>query len=250
MKFTVLGGTGRVGTQVVERLRAAGHDVVPASLSTGVDVLSGKGLDQVLEGADVLINLTNSPAFDETSISFFETSMNNVTAAAEAAGVRHHVIASIIGVDQVPQLDYYRAKVAQENILKNAPTPYSIVRFTQFFEFVEPIMSWTTDGDTVRLPATPVQPMASADVAAAVVRAASEAPLQGIRNVAGPDVFPLDELGRITLAARSDGRSVVTDDQAGMFAVVTGDVLTAPEDAEFAPTHYRDWLQGQQPNAR
>ncbi|MGW2564170.1 SDR family oxidoreductase [Streptomyces sp. NPDC001514] len=243
MKFTVLGGTGLIGTQVVELLRAAGNDVVPASLSTGVDVISGKGLDQALSGADVLINLTNSPVFDESSIDFFETSMNNIVVAAEAAGVRHHVILSIVGVDHVPQLDYYRAKVAQENVLENAPTPYSIVRATQFFEFVEAIMSWTTEGDTVRLPSTPVQPMASADVAAAVARAASNTPLQGIRNVAGPEIFPLDELGRVTLAARPDGRRVVTDDQAGMFAVVTGDVLTAPEDADLAPTLYRDWLQ-------
>lgn len=243
MKFTVLGGHGLIGTQVVEQLAAAGHDVVPASLSTGVDVISGKGLDQALAGADVAINLTNSPAFDESSIDFFETSMNTLRAAAEAAGVRHYVILSIVGVDQVPQLDYYRAKAAQENILKNGPTPYSIVRATQFFEFVEPILSWTTDGDTVRLPSTPLQPIASSDVAAAVARAASGAPLQGIRNIAGPEVFPLDELGRITLAARPDGRRVITDDQAGMFAVITGDVLTAPQDADLAPTHYRDWLQ-------
>ncbi|WP_405691618.1 SDR family oxidoreductase [Streptomyces sp. NBC_00057] len=245
MKFTVLGGRGLIGTQVVERLRAAGHDVVPASLSTGVDVISGEGLERVLAGADVVINLTNSPAFDESSIDFFETSMNNLGAAAEAAGVRHHVILSIVGTDQVPQLDYYRAKVAQETILKNAPTPYSIVRATQFFEFVEAVLSWTTDGDTVRLPSTPLQPMAAADVAAAVARAASERPLHGIRNIAGPDVVPLDELGRITLAARPDGRHVVTDDRAGMFAMVTGDVLTAPEDADLAPTHYTDWLQQQ-----
>ncbi|MFI6726983.1 SDR family oxidoreductase [Streptomyces atratus] len=243
MKFTVLGGRGLIGTQVVERLRAAGHDVVPASLSTGVDVISGKGLERAVSGADVVINLTNSPAFDESSIDFFETSMNNIAAAAEAAGVRHHVILSIVGVDQVPQLAYYRAKVAQENVLKNAPTPYSIVRATQFFEFVEAVLSWTTDGDTVRLPSTPLQPMAASDVAAAVVRAASETPLQGIRNVAGPDVFPLDELGRTTVAAHPDGRRVVTDDRAGMFAMVTGDVLTAPEGADRAPTHYADWLR-------
>ncbi|MER5459965.1 SDR family oxidoreductase [Streptomyces sp. NPDC002668] len=250
MKFTVLGGSGLIGTQVVERLAADGHDVVPASLSTGVDVISGKGLAQVLEGADTVINLTNSPVFDETSIDFFETSMNNIAVAAEAAGVRHHVILSIVGVDQVPQLDYYRAKVAQENILENAPTPYSIVRATQFAEFVQPILAMTTDGDTVRLPSTPVQPIAASDVAAAVVKAASGTPLQGIHNVAGPDIFPLDELGRITLAARPDGRHVVTDDQAGMFAVVTGDVLLAPEDADLAPTHYRDWLQQPRPDAR
>ncbi|MGW1027553.1 SDR family oxidoreductase [Streptomyces sp. NPDC002577] len=245
MKFTVLGGSGLIGSQVVERLRAAGHDVVPASLSTGVDVISGKGLEKALEGADVVITLTNSPVFDESSIEFFETSMNNIVAAAEAAGVRHHVILSIVGVDQVPELDYYRAKTVQENILKGGSTPYTIVRATQFFEFVEPIMSWSAEGDTVHLPSTPVQPMASADVAAAVAKAATGIPLQDIRNVAGPEVFPLDELGRITLAERPDGRSVVTDDRAGMFAVVTGDVLIAPKGADLASTHYRDWLQQQ-----
>ncbi|MEV6655393.1 SDR family oxidoreductase [Streptomyces sp. NPDC051219] len=250
MKFTILGGSGLIGSQVVERLTAAGHDTVPASLSTGVDVISGKGLEQVLEGADVLVNLTNSPVFDESSIDFFETSMSNVRAAAEAADVRHYVILSIVGVDQVPQLDYYRAKALQENLLEGGPTPYTIVRATQFFEFVQAFMSWTTEGDTVRLPSTPLQPMASADVAAAVVRAASDTPLQGIRNIAGPEVFTLDELARITLAARPDGRHVVTDDQAGMFAVVTGGVLIAPEDADLAPTRYRDWLQQQpQPDA-
>ncbi|UUN30572.1 SDR family oxidoreductase [Streptomyces sp. FIT100] len=243
MKFTVLGGSGLVGSQVVERLRAAGHEVVPASLSSGVDVLSGKGLDQALAGTDVVINLTNSPTFDEASIGFFETSMRNIGAAAEAAGVRHSVILSIVGVEKVPRLDYYLAKVAQENALKNGSVPYSIVHATQFYEFVQGIMSMTTDGDTVRLPSTPVQPIAAADVAAAVAGTASEAPLQGTRSIAGPDVFTLDELGRITLTARPDGRSVVTDEEAGMFAVVPGDVLTAPEDAYIAPTHYRDWLQ-------
>ncbi|MFD7227574.1 SDR family oxidoreductase [Streptomyces sp. NPDC059881] len=245
MKFAVLGGRGRIGSQVVDGLTAAGHDVKPASLSTGLDVVSGKGLEEALAGADVVINLTNSPSFDDTSIDFFETSMSNIGAAAEAAGVRHFVILSIIGVDQVP-VDYYRAKVAQEHILENGPTPYSIVRVTQFFEFIGAIMSWTTEGDAVHLPSTPVQPIAAADVAAAVVRAATGPPLQGIHNVAGPEVFTLDELGRITLEARPDGdRHVVTDDQAGMFAEVSGDVLIAPKGTELAPTHYRDWLRQQ-----
>ncbi|MFJ4467977.1 SDR family oxidoreductase [Streptomyces sp. NPDC089424] len=246
MKFTVLGGSGLIGSQVGQRLREGGHEVVSASLSSGVDVISGKGLDEALQGADVVVNLTNSPAFDDTSIAFFETSMGNVLSAAEAADVRHFVVLSIVGVDQVPQLDYYRAKTVQEKLLKEGRTPYSIVRVTQFYEFVDAIMSWTTEGDTVRLPSTPVQPMASADVAAAVARAASEAPLRGTRNVAGPTVYPLDELGRITLAAHSDGRQVVTDEQAGMFAVVEGDVLTAPEGADLAATTYEDWMQRQQ----
>jgi uncharacterized protein YbjT (DUF2867 family) len=243
MKVVVIGGTGQVGSQVVQKLTAAGHEAVPAAPSTGVDVLTGEGLDQVLEGAEVVVNVANSPTFDEASLDFFRTSMSNVLAAGERAGVRHQVILSIVNVDQVPELDYYRAKALQEDLLRQGPTPYSIVRATQFFEFIEPTMSWTADASTVRLPATPVQPIAVADVVSAVVEVATGAPLNGIRNVAGPDVFPLDELGRVTLAAHHDDRTVITDDQAGMFAAVSGDVLTAGPGARLAPTHYQDWIR-------
>ncbi|MEH1058475.1 NAD(P)H-binding protein [Micromonospora sp. CPCC 206171] len=243
MKLTVVGGTGMIGSQVVQKLTAAGHEAVPAALSTGVDLLTGEGLDQALQGADVVVNVSNSPTFDEASLGFFRTSMTNLLAAGERAGVGHQVVLSIVGVDQVPQLDYYRAKTLQEDLLRQGPTPYSIVRATQFFEFVNAIMSWTSDDTTVRLPATRVQPMAAADVVDAVVDVATGTPLQGIRNVAGPDVFALDELGRITLAAQQDNRKVVTDDAAGMFAVVSGDVLIAGPDAHLAPTHYQDWMQ-------
>ncbi|MFF2521436.1 SDR family oxidoreductase [Streptomyces liangshanensis] len=242
MRFAVIGGTGLIGSQVVRKLNAAGHEAVPHSQSTGVDVISGQGLDEAASGADVVINLTNSPTFDEASLDFFRTSMDNLLAAAEKHGVRHFVIVSIVGVDQVPQLDYYRAKALQEDILAAGPVPYSIVRATQFMEFMDATLSWTTSGDTVRLPATPVQPIAAEDVSDAVAEVASGDPLQGIRNIAGPDVFPLDELGRITLAAHPDGRSVVTDSTAGLFAAVQGDVLTARPDAHIAPTRYTDWL--------
>ncbi|MYS22321.1 Uncharacterized conserved protein YbjT, contains NAD(P)-binding and DUF2867 domains [Streptomyces sp. DvalAA-14] len=242
MKLTVIGGTGLIGSQVVQQLTAAGHEAVPAALSTGVDLISGKGLDQALEGADTVVNLANSPTFDEASLDFFRASMTNLLAAGHQAGVRHQVILSIVGVEQVPELVYYRAKALQEELLRQGPTPYSIVRVTQFFEFMEPTMSWTSDDTTVRLPATPIQPMAAADVATAVVEVAGGTPLGGIRNVAGPDVFRLDELGRITLAARQDARTLVTDDTAGLFAAVTGDALLPGPDARLAPTHYRDWL--------
>ncbi|TNH26834.1 LysR family transcriptional regulator [Micromonospora orduensis] len=242
MKIAVLGGTGLIGSQVVTILRAAGHEAVPLSPSTGVDLLTGRGLSDALTGADVVVNLTNSPTFDDASPAFFQTTMDNLLAAAEHAGVGHAVILSIVGVDQVPDLAYYRAKVLQEDILKAGPIPYSIVRATQFFEFVDAILSWTADADTVRLPATPVQPMAAADVAQAVADVTLGAPLRGVRNVAGPDVFALDELGRITLAANGDQRTVTTDDSAGMFAAVPGDVLISVGDAAIAPTSYRDWL--------
>ncbi|MEU1162033.1 SDR family oxidoreductase [Streptomyces sp. NPDC090075] len=241
MKIAVIGGTGLIGSQVVKDLRAAGHEAVPHSKSTGADVLSGQGLDEAVAGADVVVNLTNSPTFDEASPAFFQTSMENLLAAARKGGVGHFVILSIVGVDQVPELAYYQAKVVQEHLLEAGRIPYSIVRATQFMDFMEAVLSWTAEGDTVRLPATPIQPIASADVAAAVAEVAAGAPLNGIRNVAGPEIFSLDELGRITLSHKGDPRTVVTDPTAGMFAAVKGDVLTDP-DAHLAPTHYTDWL--------
>ncbi|QGN48213.1 SDR family oxidoreductase [Micromonospora sp. WMMD558] len=242
MKIAVMGGTGLIGSQVVKIAQAAGHEAVPHSPSTGVDLLTGAGVPEALRGAEVLVNLTNSPTFDEASAGFFQTTMDNLLAAARQEGVGHTVVLSIVGVDQVPDLAYYRAKVLQEEILKSSRLPYSIVRATQFFEFVDAVLSWTADDDTVRLPATPVQPMAAADVAQAVADVSLGAPLQGTRNVGGPEVFTLDELGRITLAARGDQRTVTTDDSAGMFAAVPGDVLIAKEGAVVAPTTYREWL--------
>ncbi|HUB37468.1 MAG TPA: NAD(P)H-binding protein [Streptosporangiaceae bacterium] len=243
MKLTVIGGTGLIGSQVVRQLTAAGHQAVPAAPSTGVDLITGQGLDQALDGTEVVVNLANSPTFDEASLDFFRTSMTNLLAAGQRAGVRHQVILSIVDVDQVPQLVYYRAKTLQEDMLRRGPTPYSIVRATQFFEFMDAVLTETSDDTTVRLPATRLQPIAAADVVSAVVEVAIGTPLNGIRNVAGPDVFALDELGRITLAARHDGRTVITDDRAGVFGGVTGDVLTAGPEADVAPTHYQDWLQ-------
>ncbi|MGW2089511.1 SDR family oxidoreductase [Streptomyces sp. NPDC001880] len=241
MKFAVIGGTGLIGSQVVKDLNAAGHEAVPHSQSTGVDVISGQGLDEAVAGAGVVINLTNSPTFDEASPAFFQTSMDNLLAAAHKAGVGHFVILSIVGTDQVPELDYYRAKTLQEDILAAGPIPYSIVRATQFMEFMDAVLSWTTDGDTVRLPATPIQPIASKDVASEVAEVAAGAPLNGRRNIAGPEIFNLDELGRITLTHKGDHRTVVTDPTAGMFAAVKGDVLT-DKNAYLAPTRYTDWL--------
>jgi uncharacterized protein YbjT (DUF2867 family) len=195
-----------------------------------------------------VINVANSPTFDEASLDFFRSSMRNLLAAGERAGVRHQVILSIVHVDQVPDLVYYRAKTLQEDLLRDGLTPYSIVRATQFFEFMEPTISAaSSDADTIRLPATPIQPIASADVADVVFQVATGPPLNGIFNVAGPDVFHLDELGRITLAAHHDNRTVITDDRASVFAGtpgdVPGDVLTAGPEARLAPTHYQDWLQ-------
>jgi uncharacterized protein YbjT (DUF2867 family) len=241
-KLAVIGGTGLIGSQVVTILNASGHEAVPQSPSTGVDLLTGAGLADAFTGADVVVNLTNSPTFDDASPAFFQQSMENMLGGAAAAGVGHAVILSIVGVDLVPDLVYYRAKVLQEDILKAGPVPYSIVRATQFFEFMDAVLSWTADETTVRLPQTLLQPMAAAEIAQAVADVSVGAPLQGTRDIAGPEVFPLDELGRITLAAHNDSRTVVTDNSAGMFAAAPHDALIAKDGAHLATTTYREWL--------
>ncbi|MBF8189023.1 NAD(P)H-binding protein [Nonomuraea sp. K274] len=243
MRLAVIGGTGRIGSLVVQNLNAAGHEAVPHSRRTGVDVLTGQGVDAALAGADVVVDLTNSPSFDHVSLAFFQTSTSNLLAAARRSGAGHFVILSIVGVDQVPELDHYRAKTLQEGLLKAGPVPYSIVRATQFMEFIDTVLSWTAGDDTVRLPRTPLQPVAAADVAATVAEVAAGPPLGGTLDLAGPDTYPLDELGRITLAAKGDRRSVIIDDTSGMYALVHGDVLTAGKGARIAPTHYTDWLK-------
>lgn len=242
MEFAVIGGTGRIGSQVVRILNREGHTATPHARSEGVDLLTGKGLNEAMAGADVAINLINSPTFDDASHTFFRSTMDNMLAAAQRSGVRHAVILSIVGVDRVPGLDYYRAKVLQEDVLKAGPIPYSIVRATQFFEFMDAVLDWTADADTVRLPTTRLQPVAAAEVAQVVADTAAGPPLNGTRDLAGPDVIHLDEIGRITLAARGDARTVITDDTAGMFAAVAGDAIIAGNSAEIGRAHYRDWL--------
>ncbi|MGW4640647.1 SDR family oxidoreductase [Sphaerisporangium sp. NPDC004334] len=242
MKIAVIGGTGLIGARVVKILNADGHEAVSHARSSGVDLLSGQGLADALAGADVVVNLTKPRTFGNASPDFFQATMDNLLKAAEAAGVGHAVILSIVGVDLVPELIYYRAKVLEEDILKAGPVPYSIVRATQFFEFIDTVMSWTSDEHTVRLPATLMQPIAADDVARVVADVSVNAPLHGTRDIAGPEVFPLDELGRIALAARGDRRAVVIDDSAGMYAAARGDALLAKDGAVIATTTYREWL--------
>lgn len=247
MKFAVIGGTGRIGRGVVDTLNAVGHQAVPCSRSTGVDVITGANLDAALDGAEVIINLTDAPTFDQAAFDFFQTSMDNLLRAGAQAGVGHLVLLSIVGIDRVPAVDYYRAKVRQEDILVAGPIPYSIVRATQFMEFVDAILEMTADGDVIRLPRTPIQPIAVADVVHAVAEIARGTAVNGIVDIAGPEVFALDELGRITLTAKNDPRTVVTDDTAGLFGAVPGDAITAGADARIAQTHYRDWLSRSRP---
>lgn len=242
MRIAVIGGTGFIGSQVVKILDECGHEAVSHSLSSGVDLLAGRGLTKALAGADVVLNLTNSPTFDEASALFFEQTMDNLLAAADYAGVGHAVILSIVGAELVPDLSYYRAKVLQEDILKDGAVPYSIVRATQFFEFMEAAVSRTSDEKAVRLPETLIQPIAAADVAQVVAEVSVGAPLMGTLNIAGPEVFTLCRLGRITLAAHGDPRPVVIDDAAGLFAAVSGDALIAKHGTFISKTDYRDWL--------
>ncbi|MET9760426.1 NAD(P)H-binding protein [Streptomyces sp. NPDC006372] len=243
MKIVVVGGTGLIGSQVVALLRGRGHEAVAASPSTGVDTLTGQGLAEALTGADVVVDVSNSPSFDTgPALDFFTRSARNLFAAEKEKGVRHHVTLSIVGVDQVPGYGYYEAKVAQEKAVRGGGVPYSIVRATQFFEFVALVMNMSTEGTEVRLPSTRLRPIASADVAAAVAEAAQGEPSNGVRNIAGPEVHGLDRLGEITLAARPDGRTVVTDETAGLFAGMP-DVLTGDDTAHLAATRYEEWLK-------
>ena len=243
MKIAVLGGTGLIGSRVVRTLNDEGHEAVPHARSTGVDLRSGHGLPAALKGADVVVNLTRPRAFDSTASVFFRESMENLLVAAQDAGVGHAVILSIVGVDRVPGVPYYRAKALQEALLAAGPVPYSIVRSTQFFEFVDEVLSWTSDEHTVHLPATRVQPVAADEVARAVAAVSAGSPLEEIRDIAGPEVFALDELARITLAARGDDRAVVTDPGAGLYAAVPGDALLAGPGTIIVGPTYRQWLK-------
>ncbi|MGC5038743.1 SDR family oxidoreductase [Streptomyces sp. DT190] len=243
MKIVVVGGTGLIGSQVVALLRDRGHEAVAAAPSTGVDTLTGEGVDEALRGADVVVDVSNSPSFDtEPALDFFTRSARTLFAAERTAGVRHHVALSIVGVDRVPGYGYYEAKVAQENAVRDSGVPFSIVRATQFFEFIAPVMNMSTEGTEVRLPSTRLRPIASADVAAAVAEAAQGEPSNGVRDIAGPEVHGLDRLGEITLAAKPDGRTVVTDDTAGLFAGMP-DVLTGDGAAHLSALRYEEWLK-------
>src|SRR3954467_12834433 len=195
MKIVVIGGTGLIGSKLVKKLDEHGHEALAASPNSGVNTLTGEGLAEVLKGAQVVVDVSNSPSFaDEPVMEFFTTSTSNLLTYEAAAGVRHHVALSVVGSDRLPDSGYLRAKVAQEKLIKESSIPYSIVRATQFFEFVNRIADEATDGNTVRLPPVLFQPIAADDVAGAVARAATGSPLNGIVEVAGPEQFRFDEL--------------------------------------------------------
>ncbi|MBM7785481.1 SDR family oxidoreductase [Tenggerimyces flavus] len=245
MKIVVIGGTGLIGSKVVANLNAQGVEAVAASLNTGVNILTGEGLADVLKGAEVLVDLSNSPSFEDAAVlEFFETSTRNLLAAEAAANVQHHVALSVVGCDRLPDSGYLRAKVAQERLIEKSGMPYSIVRATQFFEFVARIADEATVDGVVRLPSGSFQPIASDDVAQAVTRAALDAPLNGRVEVAGPDRAGMDEFLRTALAARNDPREVVTDDHAKYFGTeLTEDSLVPIGPARLGEIHYADWAK-------
>jgi uncharacterized protein YbjT (DUF2867 family) len=244
MKIVVIGGTGLIGSQVVRMLSEHGHEAVPASPASGVNTLTGEGLKEVLQDAQVVIDVSNSPSFaDDDVMAFFRTATGNLVEAGKEAGVGHYVALSVVGSDRLPESGYLRAKVAQENLIKESGIPFSIVRATQFFEFVGAIADSATDGTTVRLPDAGVQPIAAKDVATTVARTAAGEPLNGTVEVAGPEVLTMDEWIREGLTFRQDPREVVTDPEARYFGAQPGkDGLVPGPDAQLAQTRLADWL--------
>jgi uncharacterized protein YbjT (DUF2867 family) len=243
MKIVVIGGSGLIGSKVVARLKDKGHETVAASPNTGVNTLTGEGLADALSGADVVVDVSNAPSWEDSAVlEFFQTSTRNLLAAEAEAGADRHVALSIVGCDRLPDSGYLRAKVAQEKLIADSKIPYTLVRATQFFEFVQGIIDGATDGNTVRLAPVLFQPIAADDVATAVAEAAVGAPTDGVVEVAGPEQFRLDELGRSTLAARHDSREVVTDPAARYFGAVLDERSLVPADgARIADTRLADW---------
>jgi uncharacterized protein YbjT (DUF2867 family) len=245
MKVVVIGGTGLIGSKLVARLREHGHEAVPASPDTGVNTLTGEGLAEVMQGANVVVDVSNSPSFaDDAVMAFFRTSTTNLLAAEQAAGVGHHVALSVVGTERLAESGYFRAKIAQEQLIAESPIPYTIVHATQFFEFVGSIAQSATDGDTVRLAPVLIQPMAADDVAAAVGRAAVGDPVNGMIEVGGPEQFRLDQLVRQGLAAKGDPRQVVADPTARYFDAQLGERTLVPGDgARLGEIRFADWLR-------
>jgi uncharacterized protein YbjT (DUF2867 family) len=250
MKIVVIGGTGLIGSKVVSILRERGHEVMSASPSSGVNTLTGEGLSEALAGAQVVVDVANSPSFeDKPAMDFFEKSGRNLLAAEKAAGVKHHVALSVVGTDRLTGSGpgslsgYFRAKMAQENLIKASGIPFTIVHATQFFEFAKNIAQSGTDGSTVRLSSVLMQPMAADDVAAAVAEAALGQPVNGMIEVAGPDQIRQDELVRQYLSATGDSRKVITDVDGGYYGIAVNDQSLVPgANARLGSTRFEEWL--------
>ena len=244
MKIVVIGGTGLIGSKVASELRQKGHDIVVAAPSTGVNTITGEGLGEVLAGAQVVIDVANAPDFsDEAVMTFFKTSGRNLMAAEKSAGVRHHIALSVVGADRLPDSGYLRAKLAQEELIKASGIPYTIIRATQFFEFIGGIADGATDGQTVRLSPAYLQPVAADDVAALLTKAVTMEPANRMIELAGPERINLDDLIRRYLAARKDPRKVVTDIHARYFGAELNDrSLTPGDNPHIGATSFEAWL--------
>ncbi len=244
MKIVVIGGTGLIGSKLVKKLRDAGHEAVPATPDTGVNTITGEGLAEALAGARVVVDVANAPNWDDAAVmDFFLTSARNVAAAETAAGVSHHVVLSVVGADRLQESGYMRAKVAQEETVKAGSVPYTILRASQFFEFIGRIADSSFDGESVHLPPVFVQPESADDVAAVLAELSTNEPVNGIVELAGPDEFRLDELVRRVLSAYDDPRRVTADIYAPYFgAELEYFSLTPGGNARIAPTHFEDWL--------
>jgi uncharacterized protein YbjT (DUF2867 family) len=244
MKIVVIGGSGLIGKKLVKILRERGHEVVAASPSSGVNTVTGEGLAVALVGARVVVDVANAPSWeDQAVLAFFETSGRNLLAAGATAGVAHHIALSVVGTDHLLASGYFRAKMAQENLIKAAGIPYTIVRATQFFDFVGGIAQSATEGNTIRLPPALMQPIASDDVAAELAEVAVAEPLNGTVDLAGPEPIRMDELVRRFLVASGDARTVVTDTSARYYGIDVNDQsLTPGKNPRLGPTRFEDWL--------
>ncbi|MHA3887661.1 SDR family oxidoreductase [Stutzerimonas degradans] len=244
MKIVVIGGSGLIGANIVGRLRLDGHEVVAASPRTGVDTVTAAGLAQALAGAQVVVDVANSPSFeDRAALEFFETSGRNLLAAEVDAGVEHHLALSVVGTDRLPQSGYFRAKVAQETLIKASRIPYTIVRATQFFEFIGSIIDANIDGEVARLSPALMQPIAADDVSALLADLAVGAPLNGTLEIAGPDCFPIDEIARKFLVAQDDRRQVIADVHGRYFGSQLSDRSLLPgAHPRLGPTRFHNWL--------
>jgi uncharacterized protein YbjT (DUF2867 family) len=244
MKIVVVGGTGLIGAKLVNNLRQLGQEVVAASPSSGVNTITGEGLAKALTGAQVVVDVSNAPAWEDKAVlEFFETSARNLLAAEAAAGVGHHVALSVVGTERLLASGYFRAKMAQENLIKASSIPYTIVRATQFFEFMGGIAQFSTVGQTVHLPPALWQPIAADDVASGLAEVALGAPVNGMIEIAGPERAGLDEMVRRFLGATKDPREVITDADARYYGLVVNDQsLTPGADPRIGPTFFEDWL--------
>ncbi|HXB67767.1 MAG TPA: SDR family oxidoreductase [Candidatus Acidoferrales bacterium] len=244
MKIVVIGGTGLIGSKLVKKLREQGHEAVAASPNTGVNSVTGEGLADALKGASVVVDVTNSPSWEDAAVlKFFERSTRNLLTYEAAAGVRHHVALSVVGTERLLESGFFRAKLAQENLIKASSIPYSIVRATQFFEFVKQIPDFSTVGKQVRLPPALFQPMAADDVASAMARIATSSPVNGTVEIGGPEQFRLDELVRRDLAARQDPREVISDPHGRYVGIAVSERSLVPDEgARLGEARFQDWL--------